>query len=184
MPRLSEAEKRKSHIRIVDAAAALFREQGIEQTSVAEVMQAAGMTHGGFYRHFEDKKALVAAAFEGAVDSVVSDMEASETEQARAVARANYIDTYLSMEHVRNRRQGCPMASLGSELGRSDGAVHAKTAQAVDRVTGLLRTEDSDDMTEARLALLVGAVTVARLTQDDAHAERILSAARAAVQRI
>ena len=61
MPRMSEAEKQKSHRRILDAAARLFRERGIEATSVADVMKAAGMTHGGFYRHFDSKEDLVSA---------------------------------------------------------------------------------------------------------------------------
>ncbi|WP_299691555.1 TetR/AcrR family transcriptional regulator [uncultured Tateyamaria sp.] len=183
MPRLSEAEKRKSHARILDAAADLFRERGIETTSVSEVMQAAGMTHGGFYRHFKGKEALVAAGFERAVDTVVADMEQPETDAAKGAARDTYIDTYLSMGHVNDRRHGCPMAALGSELSRASGEPHARAADAVERVSALLRTEEADDMSDARLALLVGAVTLARLTDDDARAADILAAARTAIAR-
>ncbi|MGB0904935.1 MAG: TetR family transcriptional regulator, partial [Mangrovicoccus sp.] len=67
MARQSKAEKQKSHARILEAAAQVFREKGIEATSLADVMTAAGLTHGGFYRHFASKEALVAAAFHHAV---------------------------------------------------------------------------------------------------------------------
>ncbi|MBT8476236.1 MAG: TetR/AcrR family transcriptional regulator, partial [Alphaproteobacteria bacterium] len=77
MPRMSAQEKQKSHERILKAASRLFRERGIETTSVADVMKAAGLTHGGFYRHFASKDALVAAAFRHAVDEVLSVVEAA-----------------------------------------------------------------------------------------------------------
>ena len=167
MPRMSGAEKQKSHQRILDAAASLFRVQGIETTSVSEVMKAAGMTHGGFYRHFSGKDDLVAAAFERAVDCVVADMEHASTTEERRAAKDSYIDTYLSEEHVKNRQEGCPMAALGSELIRADEETVRKTTEAVERVTSLLQDDDADQFAYARLALLVGSVTLARLVQDE-----------------
>ncbi|MEW9922109.1 TetR/AcrR family transcriptional regulator [Marimonas sp. MJW-29] len=178
---MSEAEKRKSHDRILDAAADLLREKGIETTSVSEVMQAAGMTHGGFYRHFPGKDDLVAAAFERAVDKVVSEMETAETDAEKQAARARYIDTYLSPRHVGDLRHGCPMAALGSELVRQDNGTAAQTAKAIDRVTALLQRDAADDSADAQLALLVGAVTLARLTRDEKRAAAILRSARSAL---
>lgn len=184
MPRMSDAEKRKSHDRILDAAAALFRDHGIETTSLAEVMKAAGMTHGGFYRHFSGKDDLVAAAFERAVDTVVADMEEASGADGKAAARAAYIDTYLSAGHVSDRRHGCPMAALGSELARAGAPAAGTTAAAVDRVTALLREEATDPAADASLALLVGSVTLARLVHDDTRAGEILASAKTAMARL
>ena len=91
MPRMSEAEKRKSHRRILDAASRLMREKGIGSTSVSDVMKAARLTHGGFYRHFSSKDELVAAAFQHAVDDVVKGIEAarSETELDTVLGSSN-----------------------------------------------------------------------------------------------
>lgn len=172
MPRVSDAEKQKSHARIIEAAAALFREKGIETTSVAEVMKAAGMTHGGFYRHFDDKDALVRAAFASAVDKAVSDLEAGGDG-----ARDAYIAQYLSLAHAQNRKIGCPIAALGADVARDDGQVRDEAAIAVDRVANLLG--DGDDVSSGyqRLALLVGAITLARLVDDRTKMEDILDAA-------
>ena len=116
MPRMSEAEKRKSHDRILDAASRLFRERGIEATSVSDVMKAAGLTHGGFYRHFGSKEELVGAAFRAAVEEVQSELRA---------ARQRYLALYLSTEHLCDRAHGCPLAALGAEVARLDGDVRS-----------------------------------------------------------
>ncbi len=181
MPRMSDAEKQKSHLRILDAAADLFRVQGIETTSLSEVMKAAGMTHGGFYRHFGGKDDLVGAAFQRAVDSVVADMEHAPTAELKSAAKTTYIDTYLSEEHVKNRQKGCPMAALGSELIRADEETSQKTAEAVERVASLLQNDETDQLAYARLALLVGSVTLARLVRDDEVSKSILASAKAAM---
>ncbi len=181
MPRVSDAEKQKSHQRILSAAAGVFREKGIETTSVAEVMNAAGMTHGGFYRHFADKDELVDAAFRTAVDVSIGALEAADDAQA---ARAAYVDTYLSDEHVENRAIGCPMAALGSELARTDGATKQSVSDAVGRVAALLESESDGDSGYAQLSMLIGAVTLARLVEDTAQSDTILKAAAAAINKI
>ncbi|WP_298260249.1 TetR/AcrR family transcriptional regulator [uncultured Litoreibacter sp.] len=184
MPRVSDAEKQKSHKRILEAAAGLFREKGIETTSVAEVMKAAGMTHGGFYRHFSGKDEMVSAAFDAAVDDAVADMEQGADGAARAAARADYIAKYLSQNHVENRNIGCPIAALGSELARSEGPVKQDTANAIDRVAELLEADATDQSGYARLALLVGAVTLARLTGDETQSKSILEKTAATISKL
>ncbi|MEP3275614.1 MAG: TetR/AcrR family transcriptional regulator [Stappiaceae bacterium] len=184
MPRMSEAEKQKSHARILDAAADLFREHGIEATSVSEVMKAAGMTHGGFYRHFTGKDDLVAEAFQKAVDDVVAGMENSSNAETREAARADYIETYLSPAHVTNRKKGCPMAALGPELIRAEGETHRETAEAVNRVASLLQGGDADHTGYARLALLIGSVTLARMVNDKQKSQSILDSAKGAITQL
>ncbi|WP_306144889.1 TetR/AcrR family transcriptional regulator [Roseibium sp. MMSF_3412] len=176
MPRMSEAEKRKSHKRILEKAAQLFRERGVEAPSVSDVMQAAGLTHGGFYRHFKSKDDLVVSAFRLAVDDVLADMEAAVTEEERAAARADYIDTYLSMCHVDNRGNGCPLAALAGELSRGSPDAKAEGLHAVERVSEHLREGTDAGQGIALLALMLGTVTLARLAEREETVQTVLDA--------
>ena len=184
MPRMSEAEKRRSHNRILDAAAQLFRERGVEATSVADVMKAAGMTHGGFYRHFESKEDLIATAFRHAIDDVVFDMEREETSEGREKERKDYIAKYLSQAHVQDSRNGCPLAAMGTELARTKGAPRHAGAQASARMATLLRgtLETRSDQGLAAMALLMGTITLARLTETEEDADQALEAGRTAIE--
>ncbi len=183
MPRMSDAEKQRSHSRILDAAASLFREHGIDATSVADVMKAAGMTHGGFYRHFSSKEDLVAAAFRHAVDDAVSDIEHETTTEGRRGATAAYVDSYLSEAHVQERDRGCPLAAMGGELGRAKSATRHEGANAVGRMAGILRQPGVEDSTQglAMMALMMGAVTLARLAENRADSESALEAGRTGI---
>ncbi|MEM8878038.1 MAG: helix-turn-helix domain-containing protein [Pseudomonadota bacterium] len=184
MPRVSEVEKQRSHNRILDAAARLFRENGIEPTSVADVMKAAGMTHGGFYRHFGSKEDLVAAAFRHAVDDVVSDMEKAASSDERARERIDYIAKYLSKAHIEGRGQGCPLAAMATELVRTDGAPRQEGAAASTRMASLLQTQPGNDQGQglAAMALMLGAITLARLVDAEEDADRVLEAGRIGVE--
>ena len=184
MARVSEAEKRKTREKILDAAARLTRERGAEATSVADIMAAAGLTHGGFYRHFAGKKELEAAAFHHAVDGVVGGWETAPTDAAKAQARAAYLETYLSEQHRVTLGDGCPLAALGAEAAREQGPLREAASQTVERMTALLGAPETSDRSgkgAATLALLIGAVTLARLARSADEAEAVLEAAREAL---
>ena len=104
--RRSREDKAETHRRIVDAAARLFRARGIAEVSVADVMEAVGMTVGGFYRHFDSKEDLVAAAIERASLETVA-RGAKQAPTARVAA-------YLSMDHRDHPEGGCPIAAYNS----------------------------------------------------------------------
>ena len=184
MPRMSEAEKQRSHARILDAAASLLREKGIEATSVGDIMQAAGMTHGGFYRHFDSKSSLVADAFRHAVDGVVGEMESAETEAERTGAREAYINQYLSAKHVTRRGTGCPLASLAAGLARDESPAFGVAAETVGRMAGLLDESgtESNQQGMAVMALLLGTVALARLSRNDVDLADMLQAGKRGVQ--
>jgi len=179
MPRVSEAEKLKSHERILEAAAYLMRKHGVESTSVADVMEAAGLTHGGFYRHFDSKEALLAAAFRKALEEVLSELEAAGTDSEKA-ARARYITRYLSPEHIDDRGHGCPLAAIGAEIARRDNAARAEASTAVERMGALLGADEggADDQGLAMMALLLGTITLARLAKPQQLAMRVLDAGK------
>ncbi len=184
MPRMSDAEKQRSHNRILDAAASLFRQNGIAATSVADVMKAAGMTHGGFYRHFDSKEALVGAAFRHAVDDVVSDIEQAASRAERDNERTKYIANYLSQVHVGASEQGCPLAAMGTELARAGGAPQQAGAAAMARMAALLQDKPDTGVEQglASMALLLGAITLARLAETDQDADRVLDAGRTGLE--
>ena len=165
MPRMSAAEKKKSHERILEAAARLFRERGVEATSVADVMKAAGLTHGGFYKHFPSKQALVVAAFRRAAEELLAEAEAAPEGPARAAARANYIARYLSPEHVDDAGHGCPLAALGADISRLNGPERAEASGTLERMAALLDTggQERGEKGLAVMALLLGTITLARL---------------------
>ena len=184
MPRMSAAEKQKSHDRILDAAARLFRERGIEAASIADVMHAAGLTHGGFYKHFPSKQALVAEAFRHAAGELLSGAGAGADAggAARAGAQARFIARYLSPDHVADAGQGCPVAALGADAVRHGGAVQAEASRAFERMAAFLAPDgpDGEDRGLALMALLAGTVTLARLADTPELAARVIAAGRRA----
>ena len=111
--------------RILETASSALRAKGVAGVGVAQVMQEAGLTHGGFYAHFGSKDELVADAFLHACDQSAGKLEAAagaaaEGEKLNAVASA-----YLTSNHARHPERGCPIAALGGELVRNEGPARA-----------------------------------------------------------
>ena len=111
--RKSREEAAQTRRRIVEAASCEFRKNGIVATGLNDLMKAAGLTHGGFYKHFESKDQLVAEATTVALDALLEGMAAHPTINAAVAA-------YLSTRHRDNPASGCPLVAIGSELSRSD----------------------------------------------------------------
>jgi TetR/AcrR family transcriptional repressor of nem operon len=171
-------EKSAAHrAAIVKAAADLFRTRGVDGVGVAEIMQAAGLTHGGFYGHFASKDALVAEACGLAFNEGVERV-------ARDTDLAGYVTRYMSLLHRDRSLGGCPMAALGGEIERQDEAVQENFTDGVARylasVEDLLRRSSDLTPEQARIqaigtvATLVGGMVLARATaqaQPDLSAE-------------
>lgn len=176
--RNSQAEKDRNRRRILAAAAPLFRERGVHGVSVADVMQAAGMTHGGFYRHFADKDALVAEALASSAED-----RANERQEAGLNDLAAYATAYLSPMHREQRAEGCMFAALGSEIVRGPvGGRHAMTEVMRKLIDTLSETAAGRNPQERRRAALaswsamVGALTLSRLSDDPVLADELLDA--------
>jgi TetR/AcrR family transcriptional repressor of nem operon len=170
------AESRK---RIVEAAARSLRVHGVDGTSVADVMQAAGMTHGGFYKHFASKDELSALASRAAFQEVVARFDERERSAGRDAAREAYLAEYLSSAHVERPEIGCPVAAFGADAGRSAKALGGAFAEGVEML--IARIGSTDDAVERvraikRLAGLVGAVVVARAVGKGPLRDEILAA--------
>ena len=178
MPRMSEADKQKSHRRILDAAARILRADGVEATGVATVMEAAGMTHGGFYKHFKSRDDMLAAAVDHATQSVLGPVEVKRAGGDDG-APAAYASDYLSDAHRRNRGSGCPLAAIAGEALRETGPIRDAAERAALRTVRLLsgdgdEREAMDDFGFASLSVLVGSIVIARLLQEESEAERVL----------
>ncbi|MFV3128846.1 TetR/AcrR family transcriptional regulator [Niveispirillum sp. KHB5.9] len=164
---------------ILVAASRLFRARGFDKVGVAEVTQAAGLTHGGFYGHFASKEALAAEVCDLSFGNAVRRVQASASLE-------DYIDYYASTEH-RDREGPCPMVALGTDVSRLSGPVRAHFSAGVARYVAALRAfmPEDDKLAEGRasalVSILVGGLSLARAlaASDPALSESILDGVRA-----
>jgi TetR/AcrR family transcriptional repressor of nem operon len=168
MGRVSQAQAQQNRMRIVETAARLFRERGVAGVSVADVMAEVGLTHGGFYKQFASKDALVAEA----VGKAFGDLRG----RLGATDRETFIREYLSPEHRDDPGTGCPAAGFGGDLAREERGSAAVPAYA----EGLEQYADwLGDLPS--VAMLVGAMVLARATAGTEISDRILRETRRAL---
>jgi len=181
----SRADKTASHERIVKAAAARIRRDGVDGLGVADLMREAGLTHGGFYRHFGSRDDLVAEAVEAALAHGSKRAEAA-ARQGGPEALAATIDAYLSPLHRDKPETGCAVAALPGDITRSSQRAQAAYTAQVRRYLGLLAgltpAGDPDDP-HLILAALVGGVALARAVDDPGLSGKILERVARALHR-
>jgi TetR/AcrR family transcriptional regulator, transcriptional repressor for nem operon len=170
------AESRK---RIVNAASRSLRSHGVDGTSLADVMQGAGMTHGGFYKHFASKDELSVLAARAAFEEVVTRFDERERHAGREAARDAYLAEYLSLAHVEHPELGCPVAAFGVDAGRGAEVLGEAFTEGVEMlIARIASTENATERADTirRLATLVGAVVVARAVGKGLLRDEILAA--------
>jgi TetR/AcrR family transcriptional repressor of nem operon len=182
--RKSKEEAALTRKRIVTAAAGEFRKNGIVATGLNDLMKAAGLTHGGFYKHFESKDQLVTEACAEAVETMiefVTDAAAGGTPVA---------ETYLSTSQRDNPAAGCPLSAIGSELGRSDEKTRAVATEGflklVDVMAGQFgKAKPADARRRALVAvsMMIGAQTMARMVTDPELSAEILREAKKSLSK-
>ncbi|MGW6316462.1 TetR/AcrR family transcriptional regulator [Streptomyces sp. NPDC055099] len=187
MGRVSQAQAEENRRRVVETASRLFRERGT-QVSVADLMKEAGLTHGGFYKQFTSKEALVDEATAHAFAEFTRRYQDGLAQHAgqRNVAQRALLDAYLSVEHRDSTADGCPAAALVTDMARAgtdpdhaDGEARRVYAQGVADLADWLATDDQDGIT--RLCTMLGALVLARATKGSPQSEQILAAAHAAL---
>jgi len=184
--RHSKEDKAASHERIVNTAAARIRESGTDQPGVAEIMRAAGLTHGGFYKHFESREQLIEEAVERAL-----------TENQKTVAQvvyeaddplAAFADSYVSTAHRDDAAHGCGVVALGADIRRVGGVAQDAYRAQVDRYLAYLQSlldgddEDSRKRANVTLSAMVGAVMIARALGPTPRSDELLRDVREAVR--
>ena len=182
--RVSREQAAANRARVVAAAGRLFRERGFDGVAVADLMQAAGLTHGGFYGHFASKEALAAEACGRNLE------EAAERWQARAAAAPKdpfgaIVRGYLDFAHRDDPGSGCVLSALGEETRRQGPAVRRSVTAGLERLVAALqaalpgRAARRRRRALATLATLTGALILARAVDDPALSDEILTATAA-----
>lgn len=183
--RVSREQAAENRRRIVDEASRLFREGGIATTGVDAVMNAAGLTHGGFYTHFESKDKLAA---EACAQSLARSLEKWTALAGRKNPLKAIVEHYLSERHRDNPGEGCLIAALLTEASRSKPEVRQAITDGIKSLLGVLESKVSGRDKKARRAnavnlftSLIGALAVARAVDDPVLSTEILSAASKAL---
>jgi len=178
------AAKEASHERIVSVAARAIRRSGYDGTGVADIMKEAGLTHGGFYAHFDSREAMLAeAATRACADSaaVVAEVAASAPPEE---ALATMLRAYLSREHLEQVELGCPLVALGSETVRQAPEVRRATTRHVKEMIDLVARQSPDwgqpgahERALVTAATMVGTLLLARVVDEPALADSLCKAA-------
>jgi TetR/AcrR family transcriptional repressor of nem operon len=183
--RYSEAHKSETHRRIVGIASRALREKGPERLAVAEIMRAAGLTHGGFYAHFRSKDALLAEAIRGAFEGLKRNLHRLTDGLPPRHALATFIDFYVSAAHRDNRGQGCPIVALNSDLPRQSknfrAAFDAGVSQLLETLAQWIAGRgfaEPEKLAASIFSAMAGAVALSRTVSDKGLSDELLASAR------
>ena len=183
--RMSRDAMARHHDEIITAASQMLRERGVEGLSVVDLMKSVGLTHGGFYRHFKSKDALVAEATAATFKSIQENFDATAKDHGPAYTLKGYISYYLSADHVNAPEQGCPLPGFGGDIGREGREVRAAFAKGFEpmlaNIASGLQCPNASGRSRAieLICLMSGAVLAARASNDPEQVADILSTARA-----
>ena len=175
-----------THERIVDVAARTLRRNGFDGVGVADVMKQAGLTHGGFYAHFESREALLAEAVERAGrESGTRMRERVDASLARGESGLRtVIESYLSEAHLTGAESGCVVAALSSEMPRQSATVAAPAMNRVRKLIALVQHAMPGGSKEQAMVVastLVGTLQLARALGANAQGKALLAASRDAL---
>ena len=187
--RQSKEEAARTRARILKTASRAYRRRGLAGIGLAEVMAEAGLTHGGFYKHFPSKDALAAEAIAFALDETRATLETAIAAAPPGGGMAALIATYLTPAHRDRPDRGCALAALGTEAAHGAPAVRAELAKGYRRLADLAAAQmtDGDEASrrargQALASAMVGALMLARAEPDPARADSLLAENRAALQ--
>jgi len=176
----SRAQKARTHKRIVAIAAKRFREKGLAGFGIAELMKEAGLTVGGFYKHFDSRDHLVAEAVSSAFGGWKRRVDAAAS-GGPPVSYEKLIDDYLNQAHRDNPGTGCAFSALAPEIARSDKRTRALASEQVRNdiqlIAALLPEKDKRTVRSRAIltfSALVGAMALARAVSDEALSREIL----------
>ena len=177
--RKSKNEAAETRQKIVQIASELFRVKGIGSTGIAEIMETAGLTNGGFYKHFESKDQLVQEALKTSTSELA---QRFNDENIQEMDSETIIKTYLSHEHQEGLEWGCPIVGIGSELGRIDKESRGVATEGIEQLVSSLEkhissTDEQRKLAMSSVSMMVGALTLSRIVDDKKLAEEFLKTA-------
>jgi TetR/AcrR family transcriptional regulator, transcriptional repressor for nem operon len=190
--RLTRDQAEQNRRLIVETASRMFRLQGLENVSVADVMKESGFTHGGFYNHFKSKNELateaVASAFDHAANNLSEEIASGEDLQK---ALNGFLTRYLGAAHRDTSTGGCPASAFPVDAARSGKDVQVAFAEGVEAYLEIFAAQMGGDKREARqravalLSGIVGAVLLSRAVKkgDPELSDELLGSARKQICR-
>ncbi|MGE6578888.1 TetR/AcrR family transcriptional regulator [Paenibacillus xylanexedens] len=175
-----KGHKIKVRGKIVESAARAFRTNGIQEVSVPFIMKGAGLTHGGFYSHFDNKEQLVAEACEYAISDTIALLQnvADQEEQNPKINKV--IDYYLSPYHRDQTEMSCIFPALSSEISRSSEEVRQVFTHELERMINFISNLAEIDVSRGRalFSTMVGSLVLARSVSDPELSDSFLWAGR------
>jgi TetR/AcrR family transcriptional regulator, transcriptional repressor for nem operon len=183
--RYQPEHKAETHQKIVKDASRRVRTEGMTGAAVSAVMRDAGLTHGGFYKHFESKEALLMESLSEAFQEIADRLaQAAEQSQPQTAWKA-IVKTYLSLEYCDHVESGCPLPALAPELARADEAMKPLIFEELKKYRSRMlpfmpgqRTTDKERAFFSIFSTMVGAIEIARMLPEAAMREKVLASAR------
>jgi TetR/AcrR family transcriptional regulator, transcriptional repressor for nem operon len=186
--RYSKEHKAETHERIVKQASVRLRERGAHGIGVADLMKEVGLTHGGFYAHFDSREALVIEAFGYAMDRGNERWRKIAEETPPEKRLAALVDSYLTTTHRDDPGRGCAVPSLGAEIARESPKTRKAFAAKLERMIDMIADQILDvppkaarKQAMATLATMMGTVVMSRIAGNGDFSDEILAAGREAV---
>lgn len=180
--------KLQTRQRILESARRLFNARGFAEVSIAEIMDNAGLTHGGFYRHFRDKDELYAEAVRWFLCDEAPKPWRRPRRNARKPRARRIVDAYFSRDHFEDRESCCPLIGLPGDVARSDGPVKAAWQDVLEKLLELLQADLGGPQARERalslVALCVGGLVAARGVADPGLAHDLRRAAYRQAQTV
>ena len=186
--RYSKEHKQETHARIVKKASVRLREKGAHGIGVADLMKEAGLTHGGFYAHFDSREALVIEAFAYAMDRSTERWRKVAEETPPEKRLATIVETYLTPVHRDDPGHGCAVPTLGAEIARESSKTRKAFAAKLEQMIDMMADQILDvprktarKQAVAALATMIGTLVLSRIAGNGEFSDEILAAGREAV---
>lgn len=183
--RYQPEHKAEIHQKIVKDASRRVRAEGITGAAVSAVMRDAGLTHGGFYKHFVSKDELLMESLSEAFQEIADRLAAAGEQAQPGAAWKEIVKTYLSLEYCDHVECGCPLPALAPELARVDKAMKARIFEELKRYKSRMlpfmpgrRAADKERAFFSIFSTMVGAIEIARMLPEPAMRESVLKSAR------
>jgi TetR/AcrR family transcriptional repressor of nem operon len=183
--RYAPEHKARTHKRIVRSASRQLRAKGLNGSAVTTLMKAAGLTHGGFYRHFGNRDDLIAEAIEESLQELRDKLIGAAKDAKPGEGWKAMVRSYLSLERCDHLDDGCPIAALAPDIARARPAVKRRGSAAIlkfrQEILPFMPGKDAEEKATNFLAILssmVGAIALARTMPDAALRQRILDRIR------
>ncbi len=177
------SKKKLSHDRIVEVTSHAIRKSGYDGTGIADIMKQAGLTHGGFYAHFDSREALLAEAADHAGADAVALATSIAASAPAGQALNAMLHAYLSDAHVQSIEFGCPITALGSEMPRQADEVRHAATRHIKAMIDLVARQSPDWGEPAAhedalftVAAMVGTLLLARAVDDPKLSSNLLKA--------